>query len=180
MAAKNRASRQPPSSISAKDLDGLLAATVTAERSDIDKNVLRAATNLKRAATVLDQMEIRDVHSTTGRTPAAFRVLVMTWAFGPIEAKDVSRLSGVSRQAVSGVLATLERDGLVSRERATKADKRLVPVTITEAGAALVKENLVPQHHVQQRFLSALSPDELLTLTELLSRVVVAAHDYDD
>ncbi|MEU6644080.1 MarR family transcriptional regulator [Saccharomonospora sp. NPDC046836] len=179
MAPKKHDTRQPPSSISAKDLDGLLAETVSAQVRDLDQEVLRAATNLKRAATVLDQLEIRHVHGANRRTPAAFRVLVMIWAFGPIEAKDVSRLSGVSRQAVSGVLATLERDGLVSRERATKADKRLVPVTITQDGAELVEANLLPQHEVQQKFFEALSPDEVRTLIQLLSRIIVAAHDYE-
>ena len=155
----------------------MLAATVTDDRPELDQEILRAATNLKRAATVLEQIETRNVHNTTGRTSAAFRVLVMTWAFGPIEAKDVSRLSGVSRQAVSGVLATLERDGLVSRERATKADKRLVPVTITDAGRTLVEDNLHRQNKVQKDFFGALSAPELQTLIELLSRLVVAEHD---
>jgi DNA-binding MarR family transcriptional regulator len=177
MASKDRVARPSPSSISAKDLDGLLAAAATTCRPKMDQEVLRAATNLKRAATVLDQIEVRSVHTSTGRTSAAFRVLVMTWAFGPIEAKDVSRLSGVSRQAVSGVLATLERDGLVTRERATKADKRLAPVTITAAGAELVEKNLLPQNQVQREFFGALSPDELQTLIDLLARLIVAAHD---
>ncbi|MDN5913628.1 MAG: MarR family transcriptional regulator [Pseudonocardia sp.] len=177
MPRKDHVARPMPSSISAKDLDGMLAATVTSDRPELDQEILRAATNLKRAATVLEQIETRNVHNTTGRTSAAFRVLVMTWAFGPIEAKDVSRLSGVSRQAVSGVLATLERDGLVSRERATKTDKRLAPVTITDTGQQLVEDNLHRQNEVQKDFFGALSADELGTLIELLSRLVIAEHD---
>jgi DNA-binding MarR family transcriptional regulator len=180
MVSKDQVARPVPSSISAKDMDGMLAATTTIDRPEIDQEVLRAATNLKRAATVLEQIETRLVHNITGRTSAAFRVLVMTWAFGPIEAKDVSRLSGVSRQAVSGVLAILERDGLVSRERATKEDKRLVPITLTDAGRALVEDNLLRQNEVQQEFFGALAPGELQTLIQLLSRIVVAAHHHDD
>jgi DNA-binding MarR family transcriptional regulator len=177
MVSKDQVARPLPASISAKDMDAMLAAAVTHDHPELDREILRAATNLKRAATVLEQIETRLVHNTTGRTSAAFRVLVMTWAFGPIEAKDVSRLSGVSRQAVSGVLATLERDGLVSRERATKADKRLVPVTITTAGRELVEGNLLRQNEVQQEFFGGLSPEELQTLVTLLGRLVVAPHE---
>lgn len=166
-----------PSAISAKDFEGLVAAAVVARHQEVDQRVLRAATDLKRAANVLEQIEVRKVHASAGRTSAAFRVLVMIWAFGPIEAKDVTRLSGVTRQAVSSCLATLDRDGLVSRERATKADKRLVPVTVTQAGAELVERNLLPQNQVQQAFFEVLSPDELTTLTDLLARLLVAAHD---
>ncbi|MER8073019.1 MarR family transcriptional regulator [Streptomyces sp. NPDC094034] len=180
MVSKEQVARPVPSSISAKDMDAMLAATVTNGHPELSHDILRAATNLKRAATVLEQIETRMVHNTTGRTSAAFRVLVMTWAFGPIEAKDVSRLSGVSRQAVSGVLATLERDGLVGRERATKADKRLVPVTITEAGRDLVEGNLLRQNEVQQEFFGSLSSEEMQTLIELLSRLIVAAHDHHE
>lgn len=177
MVSKDHVARPMPSSISAKDMDGMLAAAVTGARPEIDQNVLRAATNLKRAATILEQVETHILHGATGRTPAAFRVLVMTWAFGPIEAKDVSRLSGVSRQAVSGVLATLERDGLVSRERATREDKRLAPITITAAGRSLVEDNVLHQNEIQKSFFGGLSAAELQTLIELLGRLILAAHD---
>jgi DNA-binding MarR family transcriptional regulator len=165
-----------PSSIHAADLERRLASAVAARVPGVDQRVLKAATNLKRAATVLDQVEIRDLHSFTGRTTAAFRVLVVIWAFGPTEAREVARLSGVSRQAVSSVLTTLERDGLISRERATKADKRLVPITITPEGAELVEQHLVPQNEVQQAFFEVLAPEELETLMDLLGRLIITAH----
>jgi len=168
--------RRPAASITAQDLEALLSHAVTEIHPEVDERALKAAINLKRAATILDQIELSELHSYTGRTSAAFRVLVMIWGFGPMEAKDVARLSGVSRQAVSSVLSTLERDGLVSRQRAAKADKRLVPITVTEAGAALVEEHLAPQNRLQGEFFSVLSPDELATFVSMLARLIVAAH----
>ena len=177
MTASDAFSRVDPSEVHATDLELALAAAVAQLSDDVDPLVVKAATNLKRAATILDQIEVRELHSSTGRTTSAFRVLVMLWAFGPMEAKDVARLSGVSRQAVSTVLATVERDGLVTRERATKADKRLAPVTLSEAGAALVESHLVPQNKLQRAFFEALSPQEIATLVSLLGRLIVATHD---
>jgi MarR family transcriptional regulator, organic hydroperoxide resistance regulator len=166
-----------PTSVTAQGFDSAIAAAVLDGHPDIDAHVLRAATNLKRAATILDQTELQQLHSLTGCTTAAFRVLVIIWTFGPVEAKDVARLSGVSRQAVSSVLATLERDGLVHRERATKADKRLVPITVTGAGRALVDQHLGPQNKIQAAFFHALSSEELDIFVGLLTRLIVAAHD---
>jgi DNA-binding MarR family transcriptional regulator len=164
-----------PSTISAGDLEDLLAEVITSRHSTADQHALRAATNLKRAANILNQLELSRLHPSTGRTPAAFRVLFMIWSFQPIEATDIERLSGVSRQSVSGLLATLERDGCIARGR-SESDKRQAPITTTAAGAALVEEHLLPQNEVQQDFFGALSADEVETLTKLLARLIVAAH----
>jgi MarR family transcriptional regulator, organic hydroperoxide resistance regulator len=165
-----------PSSIHARDLESLLAAAVKRAHPELDQLVLKASTNLKRSFNILSQEEAREMHPSSGRTAAAFRVLVMVWAFGPIEAKDVARLSGVSRQAVSGVLSSLERDGLVTRERATKADRRLAPITISPEGAELVEEHLAPQNNAQRAFFSTLTRGELRTLVDLLAKVIVGHH----
>src|SRR5690349_3799845 len=122
MPRRTRRSLATASAVRADNFDEFLAGAVSRRTRNVDPLVLKAATNLKRAATVLDQIEQRELHPFTGRTTAAFRVLVMIWAFGPVEAKDVARLSGVSRQSVSAVLANLERDELVSRHRAAKVD----------------------------------------------------------
>lgn len=163
--------------VSAADMDQVLAQILTDNQPSMDRQVSRAATNLKRASNVIEQVEIRKVHNHTGLTPAAFRVLLMTWAFGPVEAKHLSRISGVSRQAVSGVLANLERDGLVSRERAVKSDRRLVPTQVTDAGRELIEANIAHHNAVQREFFSPLSTEELETLTDLLRRLVVNAHE---
>jgi MarR family transcriptional regulator, organic hydroperoxide resistance regulator len=177
MTQREASSQVVPSEIHARDLELALANAVGRLSDDVDPLIVKAATNLKRAATVLDQIEIWNLHSSTGRTTSAFRVLVMVWAFGPMEAKDVARLSGVSRQAVSSVLATLERDGLVARERATKADKRLAPVTVSESGRELVENFLVPQNKIQRSYFEVLSRSEIETLLDLLSRLIVARRD---
>jgi len=166
-----------PDPVSAKDMEGLLADAITARYPDVDQLALRAATNLKRAANILNQHEFLRLHPTTGSTPAAFRVLFMIWCFEPIEAKGIARLSGVSAQAVSGILANLERKGLITRSR-SRTDRRQAPITTTAQGSTLVLRNLRPQNEVQHSFFSgALSPDEVRTLIDLLARLIVAAHD---
>lgn len=175
MSVNGKAAERKPA-ISPGDLEGLLASAVIGKQADIDELSLRASINLKRASLVLNQREGHILQPATGRTAASLRVLTLVWAFGPIEAKDLARLSGVTRQAVSGCLATLERDALVQREYETEGDKRLMPITVTSAGHEFVEKYLVPQNEVHQGFFRALDEDELRTLVALLARLVVSDH----
>ena len=96
----------------------------------------------------------------------------MICCFEPIEAKDLARLAGVSRQAVSSVLTKLEAKGLVTRDQSL-VDRRLAHITTTPEGSSLVLGNLMPQNEVQHDFFSPLTPDELQTFIRLLSRIIV-------
>ena len=163
------------SKISAKDMEDLIATAIATQCPDADQDPMRAAANLKRAANILNQLEFVRLHPSTGRTPSAYRVLFMIWCFEPVEATEIGRLSAVSRQSVSAILSTLEKDGLVSRRR-SEVDKRQAQITTTPAGTELVVENLLPQNEVQRNFFAPLSSEELQTFTDLLARVILAAH----
>lgn len=176
MAAERTARRGRP--VAAHELESLLASAVTAREGDVDELALRASINLKRAAVVLNQREVSALHQVSGSSSASMRVLIMVWAFGPMEAKDLARLSGVTRQAVSGCLATLERDGLVRRERELSEDRRLVSITVTPSGREAVEGYLGPQNALHRVYFRSLEDSELETLVQLLSRLVVTGHDH--
>ena len=59
------------------------------------------------------------MHRPRGFSWPGFRVLFVLRTAGPAEARQVAKLSGMSRAAVSALVNTLERDGLapVSLER---------------------------------------------------------------
>ena len=167
--------RQEVRSVHASDLEDVIASIVTSEYPHVDERALRLATNLKRAANVLVQREESEIFSATNRSSAAVRALTMIWMFEPIEARDIARLSGFTRQAVSGVLTTLERDGFITRERGSSHDRRLAPVSITDAGRAFVERVIPEQNNTEATFFSVLDEHEQRQLTVLLSKLIVHA-----
>ncbi len=140
---------------------------------DLDLGTFAAAFELFRLSTrVINDFETM-VHRPLGLSIAGFRVLFTVWVFDEMEPRDIARLSGVTRAAVSGVVNTLERDGLVEKTR-EQADKRLVTVRLTEGGERLLQEAYAAQNSREQEVFAGLSRDELSTLTQLMRRVTAA------
>jgi DNA-binding MarR family transcriptional regulator len=161
--------------IHAVDLEDAIASMVLNHHPDLSESALRLATNLKRAATVLVQREESAFLSEVNRSSAAVRALTMIWMFEPVEARDIARLSGYSRQAVSGVLTLLERDGLIVRERAASSDRRLAPVSITQAGRAFVEAIIPRQNRLEADYFARLSEVEQRQLASLLAKLIIGA-----
>lgn len=159
----------------ARDLEDAIASAVTDEYPQVDESVLRLATNLKRAANVLLQREESQMLADANRSSAAVRALTMIWMFEPVEARDIARLSGFSRQAVSGVLTTLERDGLISRERGSSSDRRLAPVSVTDAGRSFVEHMIPLQNQIEAQFFDGLDEDERTQLARLLGKLATGS-----
>ena len=77
---------------------------------------MRASFDLIRASTRLVQRLEAEVHREAGWSMAGFRVMFCIWVAGELEPRDIARLSGLSRAAVSSVLNTLSpREELVLR-----------------------------------------------------------------
>lgn len=89
------------------------------------------------------------------------------WAIGTVELRDVARLSGASRAAVSSALNTLERDGLVRRVR-DGADRRLVRIELTEEGSSALRAAMREQGERERAWLSELAPADQQYLSRLL------------
>ncbi len=134
---------------------------------EVDLEVVSAVFNLVRIVNRL----LRDFETAVYRprdlTWAGFRVLFCLWVQPASPPARLARLSGVSRATVSSVLNTLERKGLVSRHRRSP-DRRVVTVTLTGAGERLVTEAFVAQHRREREWLAKLTPDEVVTLNEVL------------
>jgi DNA-binding MarR family transcriptional regulator len=113
------------------------------------------------------------VHREAGWSWAGFRVMFTVWVSGPLEPRRIAHLAGISRAAVSSVLNTLERDGLVERAR-DKTDRRLVTVRLTSEGRRRLLAAYRRQNSRERELLAPLSADELATFTDLLRRLLVA------
>lgn len=147
-------------------------ALATAKRLDstVDLEVLTAALNLVRVSNLLvGDLESR-AHRPSGWTWAGFRVMFVVFVTRSAEPREVARLAGVSRASVSGVLNTLERGGLVVRERSS-IDRRIVTVRLTDRGRRATVEAFKSNHRVEKQWLGGLSRSELRTLVDLLHRL---------
>jgi DNA-binding MarR family transcriptional regulator len=93
---------------------------------------------------------------------------------GHLRMSDLAEGSQLSLSRVSRVVDVLEQRGHVQR-RSCPGDSRVVRVTTTESGRALLAEAQVTFFEVvEERFLGRLSPDEVGQLGALLARLVTA------
>ena len=135
-------------------------AAVAGAAPETDPDALRASFDLIRASTLLVQRLEAEVHHPAGWSMAGFRVMFCVWVAGGLEPRDIARLSGLSRAAVSSVLNTLERDGLVERSRES-ADRRLVTVRLTADGERRLIAAYQRQNVVERDFFAALGRDRI-------------------
>lgn len=155
----------------ADPLGELAASRVHELADDIDPDAFAASFNLFRLSTRLLQDLESTVHRPRGLSLAGFRVLFTTWIHGQLEPRELAQLSGVSRAAVSGVLKTLERDGLVDRNR-EQDDRRLVTVRVTEDGEALLRETYEAQNRREQQHFASLAPEQVETFRSLMQQLL--------
>jgi DNA-binding MarR family transcriptional regulator len=158
-----------------EDAFGARALELTRARvGEFDEDAALVATALTRTAVAHLQSSEMRVHRPRDWSWSGFRIMWMIWLFEAIEARDLARLAGVSRQATSSVLATLENKGLVHRERTSPTDRRLVTVSLTDAGLAEVERAFLEQNKLDSEWFSVLDRDEQRVLVSLLSRVTSA------
>ncbi len=87
-----------------------------------------------------------------------------------ISHKDIVEAMGVTRATVSGLMAALEREGLVKSSVDT-GDRRKLIARLTAKGQIVVEEAFGVAMARFGRLFAAFSREELMTLTALLNRV---------
>jgi len=144
------------------------------EFPDLDPSACEAFLHLLRAG----DESARVVETNLARhniTQGRFSVLMIllnrcagdSATLGPAELADAA---GVSRATMTGLIDTLERDGLVTREPDT-VDRRMMLVCLTAKGRALL-ETILPDHFKRMAWLmSPLSEFERQTLVQLLNKI---------
>jgi len=149
-----------------------------AARPDLDASPMGVVGRICRLAALLIKEQTR-VFAEHGLDFAGFDVLATLRRSGPPHALTPTQLAKamiVTPSAVAQRLTRLEEAGLLVRSH-TKADRRVIIVTLTEAGQELVDATL-PDHLVnEQRLLADLSPEDRLVLESLLRRFLVSQDD---
>ena len=158
---------------SVERMDALIRERVAADAPGADPIVLLASIGLVRAATRLTADFESAVHRRLGLTWAGYRLLFCLWIAGPLPSRMLAQLMLATPSTASSVLNTVERQGLVTRER-NERDRRSVTVALTDAGRALVLEAFGDQHDRETQWLEALSRTELETLLGLLGKLAAA------
>jgi DNA-binding MarR family transcriptional regulator len=108
----------------------------------------------------------------TAATPSRFQILTQLWAAKGrgLPQKEIATTMGVTRATVSGVMAALERDGLVTSAVASD-DRRSSLASLTRKGESVVERAIETNKARLRTAFTTLSPDELTTLRTLLERV---------
>jgi DNA-binding MarR family transcriptional regulator len=150
------------------------AISTTASRLDgIDRQAMELVLLLHRVTnTVVYDIE-STVHRPGGWSWSAFRAVFTLWICGPLEPSRLAELSGMSRQAVSALVKTLEADGLIART-AAPSDARSIVLTLTPVGEARIRTVFVQHNRREADWADALEPDERDTLIRLLGKLADA------
>ena len=153
------------SGVSGRRLDGAAFERSAADKIELaisgaDLDAFRASFDAIRFATRLVQRLESTVHRPAGWSMAGFRVMFCVWVAGELEPRDISHFSGLSRAAVSSVLNTLEREGLVERRRESD-DRRLVTVRLTASGEQGMLAAYEQQNRVEQDVFGGMSRADL-------------------
>jgi DNA-binding MarR family transcriptional regulator len=139
----------------------------------LDPLAMRLVLTLHRTASMLVYDLESTVHRPRGLSWPGFRVLFAIWLAGPLEARKTAELTGMSRAAVSALVNTLERDGLVTKERAPY-DGRAVLLGLSDQGRTTITDAFSAHNEREQEWTGALSRDDQATLIGLLEKL--AAH----
>lgn len=110
------------------------------------------------------------VHRPRGWSYPGFRLLFTLWIAGPMEAKRAAELSGMSRQAVSALVGTLHRDGLVDKAP-DESDRRAVRLSLTPKGEKAIGEAFTAHNARETLWSETLSAEERATLVRLLAKL---------
>jgi DNA-binding MarR family transcriptional regulator len=92
-------------------------------------------------------------------------------ATGPLTPAELADAAGVTRATMTGLIDTLERDGLVKRVRDAN-DRRMMSVNLTPKGRKLL-EKILPSHfRAMAGIMSPLKESERKTLVSLLNKIL--------
>jgi DNA-binding MarR family transcriptional regulator len=141
-----------------------------------DYESMAAVANLYRTATGVRYRIERDLLAEHGLSWGGFTALFVLRVWGPMESFELADECGLAKGTLTGVVTTLERAGLVERDRLA-SDRRRVVVSLTRAGNKKI-DSVFPQfNRFETKVTADLSRADKRKLTELLIRVRLRAED---
>lgn len=133
----------------------------------LDFDSLRAISNIYRAAAAVRRRAEREVLAGAGLTWGGFTILWVLWVWGEKEASDLAAECDLAKGTLTGMVTTLEKHGLVERER-LETDRRRVMVRLTAAGLATIEDVFPRFNSFEGAMAAGLSTAEKQELARLL------------
>ena len=138
---------------------------------DLDFGSMAAVANVFRVASAARSHLERTVLAGVGLSFTAFTVMWVLWVWGEMESRELAIDAGVTKGTLTGVVGTLEGRGLVRRRRGD-VDGRLVLVSATADGEALMSGLFARFNEGEGRVVAALDTSEREQLAHLLRKVL--------
>ena len=136
---------------------------------------------LMHANNQLEQAAERNLGGA-GLTWAKFRLLMSLFrgeqhgVTAGMQPSELSDMQGVSRNTVSSLIATLEKDGLITREL-HGTDRRRFVIHLTSDGRKLMKTNMANQFKFLTECFTGFNASERQTFLDFLARLNQALAD---
>jgi DNA-binding MarR family transcriptional regulator len=135
-----------------------------------DRLATECVLNLIRAESLL-AAELNNRFRPFGLTGSTFNVLmILDGEAEPLSPHEIGERLLVTRGTVTGLLDTLQRQGLVKRVP-HPGDRRMLLIELTDKGRAVLRETWPAHFPAQTEMLSVLSDTEKETLVRLLGKL---------
>jgi MarR family transcriptional regulator, organic hydroperoxide resistance regulator len=145
---------------------------------EVDFASMAVVANVFRVASAARGHLERTVLADVGLSFTAFTVMWVLWIWGETETRELAVDAGITKGTLTGVVGTLERRGLVSRRRHA-GDGRLVRVSTTGAGDALMARLFARFNAGEARIVSGLDAEQSRQLAALLRGVLHSLEEVD-
>jgi DNA-binding MarR family transcriptional regulator len=143
--------------------------------SEVEVLTTRVVSGVLRAESALSAA-LGPVIRAHGVSIAGFNVLmILDGADGPLCPHEVSDRRLVTRGTLTGVLDSLERDGLIERAP-NPTDRRSVLLSLTGVGTTRLRRMLPDVRRREAELLAGLTADERRTLAGLVERLAPPLH----
>ncbi len=140
----------------------------------IDFVSLAAVSNIYRAAAAVRRRAEREILAEVNLSWGGFTILWVLWVWGEMETARLAGECDLAKGTLTGMVSTLEKQGLVERQR-VEEDRRRVTVTLTSDGLALIEDVFPRFNRYEVAVTTGLSPQDKQELARLLRTVTTNA-----
>ncbi|MDA8373099.1 MAG: MarR family transcriptional regulator [Actinomycetota bacterium] len=138
---------------------------------EADVHASGVMTNIYRVASILRNHMEREVLGEYGLSFTAFIVLFTLWVWGDMEPQRLASKAGVTKGTLTGVVKTLERRGLCTRQGHPQ-DRRRAIVSLNDAGARVVEKVAPLYNREESRLVAGMDTETQIALAGSLRMIV--------
>lgn len=142
----------------------------------VDFEAAHAVSTIYRAANAVRTHVTNEVLRGYNLTWTGFVVLWVVWIAERIETRHAAESAAISKATLTGVVKTLESHGWI-KKAGRPDDGRLVELSLTPAGVALMAEVYPKFNAVESAVVAGLSSRQRKTMTDSLRAIVTTIED---